>query len=43
MKTYQEIQAKTFLAELSCGGTDGGAQAWANYKVHEAAEKQVEK
>jgi hypothetical protein len=40
---YQEVHAKTFWAELSGGGSDGGAQAWANYRAHEAAEKQVGK
>lgn len=35
---YQAEHQRVFWAELSGGGTDGGAQAWANLKAHNAAE-----
>lgn len=40
---YKAVHDRVFWAELSGGGSDGSAQAWANYKAHEAAEKQVGK
>lgn len=33
------VYTSTFWASLSGGGTDGGAQAWANLKAHEAGER----
>ena len=36
---YQAAHEKAFWAELSGGGTDGGAQAWANLKAHQEAER----
>ena len=35
---YQAEHQRVFWASLNGGGTDGGAQAWANYRAHEAAE-----
>ena len=33
-----DVYEKTFWANLSGGGVDGGAQAWANLKAHNAGE-----
>jgi hypothetical protein len=40
-EAYKAEHARVFWAELSGGGTDGSAQAWANYRAHEAAERKV--
>lgn len=40
---YQAEHRRVFWQSLNGGGMDGGAQAWANYFAHEAAEKQVGK
>lgn len=40
---YKAVHNKVFWSSLSGGGMDGSAQAWANLKAHEAAEKQVGK
>lgn len=40
---YKAVHEKVFWESLNGGGMDGGAQAWANYRAHEAAEKQVGK
>lgn len=35
---YQAEHQRAFWSSLNGGGMDGGAQAWANYRAHEAAE-----
>lgn len=40
---YQAEHQRVFWESLNGGGMDGSAQAWANLKAHEAAEKQVGK
>lgn len=40
---YQAEHRRVFWQTLNGGGMDGSAQAWANLKAHEAAEKQVGK
>lgn len=35
---YQAEHQRVFWQSLNGGGMDGGAQAWANYRAHEAAE-----
>ena len=35
---YQAEHQRVFWQTLNGGGMDGGAQAWANYRAHEAAE-----
>ena len=35
---YQAEHQRVFWASINGGGMDGGAQAWANYRAHEAAE-----
>jgi hypothetical protein len=40
---YQAEHQRVFWASLNGGGMDGGAQAWANYRAHEAAEAKVGK
>lgn len=40
---YQAEHQRVFWQTLNGGGMDGGAQAWANYRAHEAAEAKVGK
>ena len=40
---YQAEHQRVFWQALNGGGMDGGAQAWANYRAHEAAEAKVGK
>jgi len=40
---YQAEHRRVFWQSLNGGSMDGGAQAWANYFAHEAAEKKVGK
>ena len=40
---YRAVHERVFWQSLNGGGADGSAQAWANLKAHEAAEKQVGK
>lgn len=40
---YKAVHERVFWESLNGGGMDGGAQAWANLKAHDAAEKQIGK
>ena len=40
---YKKVHQEEFWKHLNGGGMDGGAQAWANYHAHEAAERKVGK
>ena len=40
---YQAEHQRVFWQSLNGGGMDGSAQAWANYRAHEAAEAKVGK